>query len=68
MRDQQGAFHVIEINTVPGMTDHSLVPMAAREAGLSFQQLVLKLLELSSVTVSVSKSMENGSVRLWSSC
>ncbi len=46
MRDQQGAFHVIEINTVPGMTDHSLVPMAAREAGLSFQQLVLKLLEL----------------------
>ena len=46
MRDEQGAFHVIEINTVPGMTDHSLVPMAARQAGLSFQQLVLKLLEL----------------------
>ncbi len=46
MRDQQGEFHVIEINTVPGMTDHSLVPMAAKQAGLSFQQLVLKLLEL----------------------
>ena len=46
MRDAQGVFHVIEINTVPGMTDHSLVPMAARQAGLSFQQLVLKLLEL----------------------
>ncbi|MDJ0832059.1 MAG: D-alanine--D-alanine ligase [Gammaproteobacteria bacterium] len=46
MRDEQGEFHVIEINTVPGMTDHSLVPMAAKQAGLSFQQLVLKLLEL----------------------
>ena len=46
MRDNTGVFQVIEVNTVPGMTDHSLVPMAAREAGLSFQQLVLKLLEL----------------------
>ncbi len=46
MQDEQGEFHVIEVNTVPGMTDHSLVPMAARQAGLSFQQLVLKLLEL----------------------
>lgn len=47
MMDAQGEFHVIEVNTVPGMTDHSLVPMAAREAGLDFQQLVLTLLELS---------------------
>ncbi len=47
MRDPQGRFLMIEVNTVPGMTDHSLVPMAARQAGLSFQQLVLKLLELS---------------------
>jgi D-alanine-D-alanine ligase len=47
MRDSDGNFLVIEINTVPGMTDHSLVPMAAREAGLDFQQLVLKLLEYS---------------------
>ena len=46
MQDQQGVFQVIEVNTIPGMTDHSLVPMAAREAGLSFQQLVLKLVEL----------------------
>jgi D-alanine-D-alanine ligase len=45
MRDQQGVFQVIEVNTVPGMTDHSLVPMAAKEAGLSFSQLVLKLVE-----------------------
>ncbi len=47
MRDAQGRFLMIEVNTVPGMTDHSLVPMAARQAGLSFRQLVLKLLELS---------------------
>lgn len=46
MMDQHNEFQVIEVNTVPGMTDHSLVPMAARVAGLSFQQLVLKLLEL----------------------
>ena len=30
----------LEVNTVPGLTDHSLVPMAAKAAGLSFQQLV----------------------------
>lgn len=37
---------VIEINTLPGMTDHSLVPMAARQAGLEMPNLVLKILEL----------------------
>jgi D-alanine-D-alanine ligase len=46
MLNQQGDFQVIEANTIPGMTDHSLVPMAAKQAGLSFQQLVLKLIEL----------------------
>jgi D-alanine-D-alanine ligase len=46
MMDQQGVFQVIEVNTVPGMTDHSLVPMAAKQAGLNFQQLVVKLVEL----------------------
>jgi len=35
---------VLEVNTVPGMTDHSLVPLAARAAGLSFDELVLKIL------------------------
>jgi D-alanine-D-alanine ligase len=32
------------VNTVPGMTDHSLVPMAAKQAGLNFEQLVLAIL------------------------
>jgi D-alanine-D-alanine ligase len=36
---------IIEINTTPGMTDHSLVPMAAREAGLDMPDLVLRILE-----------------------
>ena len=44
MRDQQGRNWLIEANTVPGMTDHSLVPMAAKTAGLSFQQLVVAVL------------------------
>jgi D-alanine-D-alanine ligase len=37
--------YVLEVNTSPGMTDHSLVPMAARAAGMSFEQLVLRILE-----------------------
>ncbi len=39
-----GKFYVLEVNTVPGMTDHSLVPMAAAADGLSFSQLVVKIL------------------------
>ncbi|WP_298138622.1 D-alanine--D-alanine ligase [Acidiferrobacter sp.] len=39
-----GAPYVLELNTVPGMTDHSLVPMAARHAGLGFEDLVLAIL------------------------
>jgi D-alanine-D-alanine ligase len=44
MQDAGGQFWLLEVNTVPGMTDHSLVPMAARAAGLDFQQLVLAIL------------------------
>jgi D-alanine-D-alanine ligase len=44
MLDAAGAIYCLEANTSPGMTDHSLVPMAARAAGISFQQLVLELL------------------------
>jgi D-alanine-D-alanine ligase len=39
MANAQGEFLPIEVNTVPGMTDHSLVPMAARAAGLDFEEL-----------------------------
>jgi len=40
-------FYFIEINTTPGMTDHSLVPMAARRAGIDFDELVWRVLETS---------------------
>ncbi len=42
--EDDGTPWVIELNTVPGMTDHSLVPMAARQAGLDFEQLVMQIL------------------------
>jgi D-alanine-D-alanine ligase len=47
MRDQAGAFYVLEVNTIPGMTSHSLVPMAAKAAGMNIQSLVMRILELS---------------------
>ena len=42
-------FYFIEINTTPGMTDHSLVPMAARQSGIDFDELVWRVLETSFV-------------------
>lgn len=44
MQDGGGRFWLLEVNTVPGMTDHSLVPMAAQAAGLDFTALVLRIL------------------------
>ena len=44
MQDEQGNFWLLEVNTTPGMTDHSLVPMAAKAHGLNFSQLVLTVL------------------------
>ncbi|MGH8718369.1 MAG: D-alanine--D-alanine ligase [Burkholderiales bacterium] len=43
--DAQGGPHFLEVNTIPGMTDHSLVPMSAKASGLSFEDLVLTILE-----------------------
>jgi D-alanine-D-alanine ligase len=45
--DQNGQAQLIEINTVPGMTDHSLVPMAAKHAGIDFNELAWRILETS---------------------
>ena len=47
MLDAAGEPWLLEINTVPGMTDHSLVPMAAKQAGISFDELVWQILEIS---------------------
>ncbi len=43
--DEAGQPYVLEANTSPGMTDHSLVPMAARNAGISFEELVMQVLD-----------------------
>ncbi|MGB1905744.1 MAG: D-alanine--D-alanine ligase [Spongiibacter sp.] len=47
MRGADGQFYLLEVNTVPGMTDHSLVPMAAKQAGIGFDELVLRILATS---------------------
>ena len=55
--DEAGKPYLLEINTSPGMTDHSLVPMAARQAGMSFEQLVLKILETAEIKNCSSRSL-----------
>ena len=42
---------LLEVNTVPGMTAHSLVPMAAKATGLSFEDLVVQILETTLVNL-----------------
>jgi D-alanine-D-alanine ligase len=56
LMDEQGKHFFLELNTSPGMTDHSLVPMAAKAAGISFDALVLKILSMT-----LSKNLDNKS-------
>jgi D-alanine-D-alanine ligase len=49
MLDRRGRPYLLEINTSPGMTDHSLVPMAAKAVGLSYADLCVKILEMARV-------------------
>jgi D-alanine-D-alanine ligase len=49
MLDKRGKPYLLEVNTSPGMTDHSLVPMAARAVGISYEDLCLKVLEMARV-------------------
>ena len=46
LMDAEGNHFFLELNTNPGMTDHSLVPMAAKAAGINFDELVIKILEM----------------------
>ena len=55
--NDMGNHYFLEVNTSPGMTDHSLVPMAAKAAGISFDELVIKILEMT-----VSAKVEVGRV------
>lgn len=49
LMDEAGRHYFLEVNTSPGMTDHSLVPMAAKAAGIDFDTLVLEILEMAHV-------------------
>jgi D-alanine-D-alanine ligase len=49
LMDERGNAFFLEVNTSPGMTDHSLVPMAARVAGISYDELVLRVLALATL-------------------
>ncbi len=49
LMDEAGNHYFLEVNTSPGMTDHSLVPMAAKAAGISFNELVKRILSLAMV-------------------
>ncbi|MCG5529567.1 D-alanine--D-alanine ligase [Halorhodospira halochloris] len=44
LRDEDGKWWLLEVNTIPGMTDHSLVPIAAAQAGIGFDELVVAIL------------------------
>lgn len=48
LRNVDGKLYLLEVNTSPGMTDHSLVPMAAKQSGRSFEQLVVEVLAMAS--------------------
>jgi len=50
LMDEAGRHYFLEVNTSPGMTDHSLVPMAAKAKGISFDQLVLEILEMACIS------------------
>ena len=47
MIDNNGNIFIIEVNTIPGMTSHSLVPLSASYSGISFKDLVLSILDTS---------------------
>lgn len=47
LRDGHGDLYLVEVNTVPGMTSHSLVPKAAAQAGIDFERLCLRILDTS---------------------
>jgi len=58
MCDEHGKPYIIELNTVPGMTDHSLVPMAAKAAGIDFDELVYRILAQTLVVTGKDKITE----------
>jgi D-alanine-D-alanine ligase len=58
MLDHLGKPYFLEVNTSPGMTDHSLVPMAARHAGMPFEDLCMRILHEARLTVGGNADVE----------
>jgi D-alanine-D-alanine ligase len=44
--DETSEYYVLEVNTLPGMTSHSLLPKAAEQVGMSFGEMCLRIIEL----------------------
>ena len=59
MTGDDGHPQVLEVNTIPGMTSHSLVPMAAKQAGIDFEQLCWRILE-----TSISEDMQSNAIKV----
>jgi D-alanine-D-alanine ligase len=59
MTGDDGHPQVLEVNTIPGMTSHSLVPMAAKQAGIDFEQLCWRILE-----TSISEDMQSNAFKV----
>ncbi|WWO95789.1 MAG: D-alanine--D-alanine ligase [Candidatus Dasytiphilus stammeri] len=58
-----GKFYLLEVNTSPGMTSHSLVPIAAEQIGWNFSQLVVEILNLADLKNPISEEIRNISIR-----
>jgi D-alanine-D-alanine ligase len=60
MRDRSsGEFHLLEVNTAPGMTSHSLVPKAARQMGVEFDELCWRILEMTVAEMTRAEGMHS---------
>jgi D-alanine-D-alanine ligase len=60
MRDRSsGEFHLLEVNTAPGMTSHSLVPKAARQMGVEFDELCWRILEMTVAAMTRAEGMHS---------
>jgi D-alanine-D-alanine ligase len=55
MRDKNDEWQLLEVNTVPGMTETSLVPKSAKAHGLNFSELVTRIIEISTIEISTRK-------------
>jgi D-alanine-D-alanine ligase len=61
MRDRDGRFLLLELNTLPGMTEHSFVPLSASVIGIGFDELVLRIIDQALPQVQLGESIHESS-------